>query len=208
MMRRSIVEYWQLQSRCAPGWCHPDDAILLTNARHCFNLEYPVSPFIGDVLNARVVILGANAGYDPATTPGEFEGEGRIDAYLSRVAAPDSADWSYLHNYYNSVNYGEFLTSGDAALVNCCAYRSPSISKEKDNQELIGQLPSCALARRWLEDAIVPLARGGALLVVAKRYGLWRIGHLRRIPGVIFDPAPVSPHMAHEVLIQVRRFLD
>jgi hypothetical protein len=206
-MRRSIVEFWQTQSRTTFGWCHPDDAALLSRMPHSFNLDYPVSPYIGDVLNARVLVLGANAGYNSVTTPSEFEGEGRIDAYLSRVAKPDSADWSSLHKYYDSVNYGDLIPSGQAALLNCCAYRSPSISKEKDNQDLIARLPSCAFTRRWLEQEIVPLARDGKLLVVAKRFGLWRIGHLRGVPGVIFDPAPVSPHMAHEVLAQVRQFL-
>lgn len=180
---------------------------MLASGPHSFNLDYPVSPYIGDVLNARVLILGANAGYNPATTSSEFEGKGRVDAYLSRVATPESSDWSYLHRYYDSVNYGELIPSGQAVLVNCCAYRSPSISKEKDNQDLIARLPSCAFTRRWLEDAIVPLARSGKVLVVAKRFGLWRIGHLRGVPGVIFDPAPVSPHLAHEVLAQVRQFL-
>lgn len=72
---------------------------------------------------------------------------------------------------------------------------------------MIGKLASCAFTRRWLEDAIVPLAQRGELKVIAKRFGLWNINHLRGAPGFIFDPAPVSPHLAKTVLAQVREFL-
>lgn len=208
MERNSLIDFWARQAQTNAGWCHSEDAPLLAKRPHSFNLNFPVSPYVGNVLGARVLILNANAGYNPATTPSEFRDTNAIAAYLSRVASPSTADWTTLHQYYNSVNYGHLIPTGQAALVNCCAYRSPSISKEKDNRTLIKDLPSCAFTRQWLQDVIIPLARRGELKVVAKRYGLWNINHLRGAPGVIFDPAPVSPHLAQTVLAEVHAFLN
>ena len=54
----------------APG----GEGVLLTGRRHSFNLDYPVVPYIGNIREARVVILGANAGYSRDETPLEFAG--------------------------------------------------------------------------------------------------------------------------------------
>ena len=72
MERRSLVDLWSTQTRTACGWSHPLDTPLLAARSHSFNLDFPVSPYVGDVLHARMVILGANAGYNPVTTPVEF----------------------------------------------------------------------------------------------------------------------------------------
>lgn len=57
-------------------------------------LTPPVSPYVGDILNAPVIILGANAGYSEDKTPSEFVDQAAIDKYIMRVRNPATADWS------------------------------------------------------------------------------------------------------------------
>jgi len=57
-----IVRYWQNQIRADIGdWVHPEDVNAFREYEHTFNLDFPVSPYVGDILNAPVIILGANA---------------------------------------------------------------------------------------------------------------------------------------------------
>jgi hypothetical protein len=180
---------------------------LFSKVSHTFNLDYPVSPYVGNICESRVLILGANAGYDPTSTSAEFQNVESVRAYLARVNAPADADWSAIHRYYKNVNYGDMIMNGIAALVNACAYRSPRISEEMGNRALIRELPSCIFTRRWLREIVVPLASDGRILVVAKRPGLWEISNLRGARGIVFDPAPVSPQLSQSTLQAIRQFL-
>jgi len=193
-----IVTFWAEQRRTAAGeWLHPLDEPEFGSSNHSFNLDFPVSPYVGDVVSAPVIILGANAGYDPAMTPEEFSDELAIQRYVDRVRAPSTSDWSSVSRYYNDVNYGELIADGRAVLVNACPYRSPKISAEPENKLLLNRLPSTTFARRWLLESVFPLAQSGERLVVAKRPGLWNLTpDARGREGVVFDPAPVSKQIA------------
>ena len=72
----AFVEFWNEQRRIDRQWFHPEDEKVLRGRQHSFNLDHPVVPYIGDIRRARVVILGANAGYSPDETPFAFE---RVD---------------------------------------------------------------------------------------------------------------------------------
>ena len=192
-----IVEFWSQQRQNERGqWTHPADDPFFESAPHTFNLEFPVSPYVGDIVNAPIIILGANAGYDPHLTPTEFPDRETIERYVARVAAPSTTDWSFVSEYYGGVNYGPMLADGRAALINACPYRSPKISAEPDNCRLLPRLPSTKFNRRWLLEAVVPVARAKTRLIVAKRPGLWSLpASLREEEGVVFDPAPISPQI-------------
>jgi hypothetical protein len=197
MELQEIVTFWSRQHRNDRGqWVHPEDQAFFDSAPHTFNLDYPVSPYVGDILNAPVVILGANAGYDPLVTPVEFLDADAISAYVKRVTAPETANWSVVAPYYNGVNYGPLIGSGQAVLINACPYRSKKISAEPENKKLLERLPSTQFTRDWLLATIIPLADSGRRLVVAKRPGLWRLPQtLRTANGMVFDPAPISPQI-------------
>lgn len=197
MHLQDIVTYWQGLHRDVRGrWIHSDDAPAFDDAPHSFNLDFPVSPFVGDILRAPVIILGANAGYRPDVTPDEFPDEKTLQAYRNRIRDPSGADWSSVAPYYSGVNYGPLIADGRAVLLNACAYRSPKISEEPENKKLIRRLPSVAMARRWLLEAVRPLLVSDERIVIVKRAGLWVLpADFRTLPGVTVDPAPISSQL-------------
>jgi hypothetical protein len=205
----SLVEFWSAQYRNRSGLClHPADEGTLDRKRHSFNLDFPVSPFVGNVLSAPVVILGANAGYRSDMTSQEFPDQRAIDAYLERVRRPETADWSGVSRYYTETNYGSLIATGRAVLVNACAYRSPKISEEPENRRTVAELASASFTRRWLLDAVLPLARIGARLVVVKRSRLWNLPpEVRTCPGVVIDPAPISPRITKNAWQAIGEYL-
>lgn len=209
MQISDIVEFWSKleQDQSSGAWFHPADGQAL-GAPHSFNLEFPVSPYVGRIETAGVIILGANAEYNPSLTPTEFPDAKAIDSYVERVRNPEKSDWSFVSRYYQGVNYGRLIVDGDAALINASPYRSPKISEEKDNQKVIANLPSTQFNRRWLIEAVLPLAKEGRRLIVAKRFGLWKLPNdLKTSAGVSFDPAPVSPQITSNAWIDVNKFL-
>lgn len=209
MQIRDIVEFWRGQQETdAQGrWMHRQDRHVLELGPHSFNLDHPVSPYIGDVLNAPVIILGANAGYSPTLTPTEFSDAATIGAYLARVDDPSNADWSFVSRYYNDTNYGHFVASGRVVVVNACAYRSPKLSKERDNQATIRHLPSAILTRRWLLEAVLPMAVRGERLIINNRGGQWRLGAATNAPGFVRDPCPASPLITSNAFRAMADFL-
>lgn len=204
-----IVTFWREQRRSDTDlWLHPADQATFQENDHSFNLDYPVSPYVGDIVNAPVIILGANAGYKKGVTDSEFPDQGAINSYLDRVRNPDTSDWSGMAQYYHGVNYGSLLLDGRAAWINACAYRSPRLSQEPQNRRLIKVLPSAQFTRQWLLEAVVPLAKHGERLVVAKRFGQWKLPpELKESPGIVFDPAPVSPQVTSKPWAAVMDFL-
>jgi hypothetical protein len=204
-----ILEYWQGEQENIDGaWAHRLDREQLAAAHHTFNLDHPVNPYVGDLPNAPVIILGANGGYSPVLTPTEFPGEASVQAYLARVDNPSGADWTFVSQYYDRTNYGDAVASGQAVLVNACAYRSPKITEEPQNQKLIKRLKSSIFVRRWLLEAVLPLAAHGDRLVVVKRGGQWHLPpEFSMAPGVVKDRAPISPRITGEALDRMAKFL-
>ena len=194
-----IVRFWRQQLKTPEGqWLHPEDKHILGRQTHSLNLDFPAAPFVGNVIGAPVLILIANPGYHPTATPYEFRrGEADIRRHMGQLSYPDTADWSGAGGgYYETVKYGALILDGRAAVVDACAYRSVRISQEPQNRELLEDLPSVCFTRRWLRNCVLPLARKGQKLVVAKRWSLWdvRKPELERLDGVVVDH-PQSPHM-------------
>jgi hypothetical protein len=101
------------------------------------------------------------------------------------------------------------VASGKAVVVNACAYRSPKLSEEADNRAMIQHLPSAVFTRRWLLEAVLPLAAKGERLIVAKRSGQWRLPKtFSTAEGVAADPAPVSPQITAVPYRKMLSFLE
>jgi hypothetical protein len=200
MRLTDIIEYWKSQRKNAQGkWTHPDDDHVLSNVRHSFNLDYPLGPFIGDLPKATVIVLGANGGFNEGRTPIEFGRKGWHEEYLERMQHPSNHDWRVVDDYYRARNYYGLLGQRQLVLVNACAYRSPSISNEPENRSIIAKLPSAQFTRRWLMEAVLPMASRGQRLVVVKRSRLWRLDAATRVaPGLVVDKAPISPDITGE----------
>ncbi len=211
-----IVIYWKRQTRTEDGlWLHPDDREILSERnRHTFNLDFPVGPFIGNVVCSPVVVLGLNAGYHETGTAKDFDrGEVDIRGQLEQNAMPDKVDWknrkgAARSDYYRKINYGELLFDGRAVMVDACAYRSKSLSNEPKNKKIAEDLPSVKFARRWLLEAVLPLANAGRRLVVAKRWSLWNASsELRTASGVVMDPCPQSSNITGGAKEHLRQWL-
>ncbi|WP_202988408.1 hypothetical protein [Sphingopyxis terrae] len=207
---KEIVAFWrgQQQIDLQGEWTHRLDRTVLETGPHSFNLDHPVCPYIGDVINAPVIILNANAGYDADLTPTEFPDASTVDAYIARVDEPSGSDWSFVSQYYDDTNYGHLIASGKAVAVNACAYRSPKISNEKDNRRIIPRLPSAIFTRRWLLEAVLPMAAKGERLVVANRSGLWKLDTASNANGLVRDACPVSPRITGVALSAMNDFLS
>ena len=194
----AFVEFWKKQQRIGREWLHPEDEKVIRGQQHSFNLDYPAVPYIGDIRGARVVVLGANAGYSPDETPLAFLGmDGERDC-LDQIARGSTARWSAQVSYYRRVNYGQLLHDGCAVIVNACAYRSNSISAEPYNQSTLEKLPSVRIARNWLTNDLLPRARSGQLLVIAKRWKYWKnTATLKSLDGrgVVFDRCPANQNL-------------
>lgn len=211
-MGDALVEHW---SRLADGaasektgpFAHPDDAELLRTREHSFNLDFPPPAFIGDILNAPVVMLDANGGYCPIATPEEFSQPDAIERYLDCLRHPRPADPNQVAPYYAGRKFADLLFSGDLVLVNAVAYRSPGISQEPENRRLAELLPSTQIHRDWLQGVFRSAACGGHFVVV-HRNRLWKLNRKEERPGVYFTTNPVSKDLSAKVLEIIRRFLE
>ena len=210
-MDDALVEHW---SRLADGaeskkqapFAHPDDAELFRTHEHSFNLDFPPPAFIGDILNAPVVMLDANGGYRPRATRWEFSKPDAIERYLDRLRRPRPADPDQVAPYYRDRNYSKLLFSGDLTLVNAVAYRSPSISQEPENRHLAELLPSTRVHRDWLQGVLRSAARGERFVVV-HRNRLWKLNRKEERPRVHFTTNPVSKDLSAKTLEVIHRFL-
>ncbi len=205
-----IVTFWTKQTKTSNGhWLHPEDEEILCGGDHSFNLDYPARSFLGNVIDATVLILGVNPGYSEKRTTEEFSQPGYIRRDLTLKDDP-RGDWSGMGGeYYEKVNYRDLILSGKAAMVNACAYRSSKISKERRNRKIIQELPSVYFTRRWLLQAVLPLAKAERRLVIAKRWRLWKVtGELKELEsaGVVFDN-PQSKHLSNDTKAYIERWL-
>lgn len=204
-MSIDLSDYWSKVRQTKQGWTHPNDEELLGREPHTFNLEFPPPAFVGDIENARVIVLAANGGYNESVTPSEFAASGAAKRYVERLSCPAVADWKEVAPYYRGINYSELVFQGKAAIVNACAYRSLKISEEPDNRRLIKKLPSVQFTRRWLVEVVLPQMQAGNRFVVGKRHGLWDLPNfIKESNAFIADPAPVSPHLSAVVLEKLK----
>ena len=207
----AIVDFWRGEQKPDDlgRWTHRLDRPLLDAGPHSFNLDYPVSPYVGAVLTAPVVIISSNAGYDSDKTPTEFPDAASIHAYVARIDEPACANWRSVSRYYDNTNYGKFIDSGQVVMINASPYRSPMLSNEPDNIDLLPKLPTSIFNRDWLLQAVLPLAAKGERLIVVKR-GIQR-WHLPPTfitsPGVVIEPNPRFPSFGKTTLQQIEKFL-
>lgn len=169
-MTQILADYWaQLD-----GTIHPEDREVFRRfGPNGFNLDYPPPAFIGDVVNAPVIILNNNGGYSSKTAL-EFPDAAAKDEFCDTLSYPRKLDRHARSTapYYLERNYSCWLISGEAALVNGVAYRSVD-SKAPGVKSLSKKLPSAQLHQTWLRDSLRPLVERGERFVVIHRRGLW-----------------------------------
>lgn len=166
-MVSSIVAFW----RECDSMVHPADAELLSSKPSIFNLDYPPPAYVGDIDNARVVLLNGNGGYDSVMTPAEYPDTAARSRAINRLHYPGPIEPSEVSPYYAACNYAKWLRSGELALVNALPYRSINITTEV--RQVARSLPSSMRHKRWLTDEVFPDAQKGNRLVIAHRYALW-----------------------------------
>jgi hypothetical protein len=167
----SLRNYWAKLT----GSVHPDDELVFRRyPRHTFDLRFPPPAFIGD-LSAPIVILMSNGAYKPGITEAEFPNEAAVSEYRSYIRGDVAALPPLLANYYARGLVGDWIPTGDAVVVNAVPYRSPRLSKEPHNQEVVERLLSLAEHRRWVMKEVVPEAVAERRFLLVHRNGLWKI---------------------------------
>lgn len=201
----SIVRYWKnRQSEVNGTWCHEEDRETLRVGNHSFTLDHPVSPFVGDIEHAPVVMLMANGGYGTDTHKEFYD----VPLYLDRVNDPAAADWTGISNYYETQKYWPLIKSKKLAILNACAYRSPMLSEERENQRMIRILPSCIFARKWMVETLIPVSERGERLIVAKRCGQWGVPpSFWKRAGITRDPMQRGSSITSKPMADVEAFL-
>ena len=200
----ALAEYWSRQRVIDGRWMHPEDESELRRQQHPFNLDHPISPFVGD-LRAEVVILGANGGYSEEDTPRSFAGHGDIPDFLEQVASGTTIRWAHRREpYYHHKTYSKELWLGRAVVINACAYRS----RNRPSLRRIRGLPSVNFIKDWLRQVIAPQVRRGERLIVAWRPGLWKdaLDALGQT-GVVRDGNPRFPDLSWAQWTAVERHL-
>ena len=193
------------------GTIHPQDRHVFESEQdHGFNLDFPPPAFVGDVVNARVIILDNNGGFNPSLTPTELPDEEACQEYRDRLANPVAVDPNArsMAQYYITRNFSDWLISGEAALVNRVAYRSVD-GGAKGVARLTRTLPSAIYHQRWLREVLTPFVREGERFVVAHRWSRWNNATdcLRNMPNVIFSEAPISKDLTAGERKAAERFL-
>lgn len=206
-MTTELAKYWgQLEDSV-----HPDDKhVFAKEEDHGFNLDFPPPAFIGDVVNAQVIILDNNGGFNPRLTPAEFPDEEACEEYRYSLANPRPVDPSArsMSPYYVSRNFSNWLIGGEAALINGVAYRSKD-GGAKGVARLTKTLPSALFHQRWLREMLVPLVQKKERFVVVHRWSRWNkaTDSLRGLPNVIFSEAPISKDLTAKEYEAAHRFL-
>src|SRR5262245_50648583 len=106
-----------------------------------------------------------------------------VDRYLGTLLEPRPDVRATAAPYYARRNYARLIRSGKMALGNAVAYRSKSISGERQNRRLAEKLPSTQVHRKWLREELLTEAARGERLVIAHRTGLWKLLKREQPPG-------------------------
>jgi hypothetical protein len=171
-----------------------------------FNLDFPPPAYVGDIENARVILLNGNGGYKPAVTPLEFPDKIAVERAVSRLHHPVPIESTDVCSYYADANYAHWLQSGELAMVNAIAYRAPEITG--NIAQISKRLPSTLLHIHWLRTEAMTAAQVGKRLIIAHRNRLWALKRDSELPGVHFTSNPQSPHLANRTLEIIERFLS
>ena len=205
-MSESLSAYWaQLIDSV-----HPNDTATFDRVRdHGFNLEFPPPAFIGDILNAPIIILDNNGGYDH-TTPREFPDDRAREEYRSALKTPRQLNPNAASTspYYLRRNFSRWLITGEAALINGVAYRSKD-GNALGVKQLTRELPSALFHQRWLRETLAPLAMSGERFVVIHRWGRWNRADdvLRGVQSTVRSRAPIGGDLTSFELAAAQEFL-
>lgn len=204
---QGIVDFWKQLD----GTVHPQDApVFEQHGTHGFNLDYPPGAYVGDIVNAPVIILDNNGGYDPVMTPGEFPDAEARASFMAALASPGPVDFQARHvsPYYRKRNFAKLLASGLAALVNGVAYRSVD-GTAPGVKALTRALPSAQFHRAWLTGEVLPLAERGERFVVVHRTSRWldAVAPFRNHPNAIVSRSSISPDLSRAELQAIDAFL-
>jgi hypothetical protein len=171
-MASSIRTLWQGIQNKDNIYIHPNDKPIIDLFPNAFNCHFPPPAFIGDVENARVILLMNAGGYDSSTTPGEFSTSLDVKEHLDWLRGDREEPPSKLSSYYTERNYHKWIRTKEAVLVNAFPYRSPVEGKGKLKQ-IANRLPSAEERRRWLQEEVLPDAKAGLRFVVFMNWTLW-----------------------------------
>lgn len=206
-MTKELADYWSRLENAV----HPDDEATFSRlSDHGFNLDFPPPAFVGDIVNAPVIILDNNGGYKSGMTPNEFPDDEAREEFRERLTTPRPVvpTMRSMSRYYLERNYSKWLISGEAALVNGVAYRSIN-GEARAVKRLTKELPSAQFHQKWLRETAAPLAVCGKRFIVVHRWTRWNgaADILRGLRTAIFSSAPVSPDLTIDELVSVQRFL-
>ena len=207
-MTKHLAEYWSMLT----GTVHPDDlAEFQKFSSHDFNLDFPPPAFVGDVVNAPVIILDNNGGYNGEQTKLEFPDGEAHDEFRDLLANPRAVNRKerVISSYYLSRNYTRWLEQGVAALVNGIAYRSVD-GNSKDVKAMTKTLPSALRHQHWLRHNLYPLVESGHRFVVVHRWARWNGAHkvFEDSPYAIRSSAPISKDLTTREVEAVQEFLN
>lgn len=206
-MTKELAEYWSQLD----GAVHPADVLKFELfSDHGFNLDFPPPAFIGDVINAPIVILDNNGGYDASLTPGEFPDRDAHNEFRDMLANPRpvSRNERTLSPYYLGRNYTKWLVDGVATLVNGVAYRSID-RKAKHVNRMTKSLPSALFHQHWLQEVLRPQAERGERFVIIHWWSRWNGASdaLRVCRNAVFSSAPVSKDLTAREIAAGESFL-
>jgi hypothetical protein len=203
-----LRRYWTLLKANV----HPCDVSVIDNNDHCLNLEYPPPAFIGNIDTAAVIILRNNGGF----------GEKTACEFLSQDDQQQHIDWLHgkrtefperLSPWYTNQKWFERCKTGQIALVNAVAYRSPRFTREPKNIRLARALPSRIFHHDWLVHKILPEARMGKKMIVAHNWSAWGFSKtvlrdMRQLENIVFCNNAISPRLTEAVWARIEHFLD
>lgn len=206
-MTQELSDYWANLD----GTVHPDDAAEFEKfPEHGFNLDFPPPAFIGDIVNAPVLILENNGGYAESTRS-EFPDMKAHTEFRDLLSNPRPVDRRErtISPYYLQRNYTRWLEDGVAALVNGVAYRSVD-GKARDVETMSRTLPSALKHQHWLRNVVLPMARSGERFIVVHRWTRWNSAAnvLKGCDNAIFSPAPVSKDLSKAEIHAATTFLE
>lgn len=207
-MTKELSKYWSQLN----GAVHPADVSeFIYFPDHGFNLDFPPPAFIGDVINAPIIILDNNGGYNDFLTPAEFRDCDAHDEFRDMLANPRTINRNErtVSPYYLNRNYTPWLMDGNAALVNGVAYRSID-GKAKHVKRMTKSLPSALFHQKWLREILLPLAEKGKRFVIVHRWGRWNgaADILHDCRNAVFSSAPISENLTTHELEEGRSFLE
>lgn len=210
MTNHDLVRHWRkltgkTRLNGTDAYVHPDDMEVLRDCKHDFNLDYPPPAYVGDIVNAPVVMLLTNGGYSDGTQS-EFAKQGDEDRYLECLHDPSLMRPEGYSQYYRKQNYRDLLKKGKLAIVNVVAYRSSGFTYA--NQKIADIMSSAKRHRQWLREELLPEAKSGKCFVVAHRHRHWKLDPEKdRQHNLIFPKGRRNPNMEHESRGQVDEFL-